>query len=92
MNFFGLIIGVLAMAIIGAGHIVVVKVEYHLGTRTWPLFLVAGVASLTASLFAEDSLTSGTLGILGFSLLWSIHELFKQEERVRKGWFPKKEK
>ena len=37
-----------------------------------------------------DKFLSGGFGILGFALLWSIHELFQQKERVRKGWFPKK--
>ncbi|WP_374760603.1 DUF4491 family protein [Clostridium sporogenes] len=29
------------------------------------------------------------LAVLGFSLFWSIGELRQQEERVKKGWFPK---
>ena len=37
-----------------------------------------------------DKFLSGGFGILGFALLWSIHELFQQKERVRKGRFPKK--
>ena len=28
------------------------------------------------------------VGVFGFSCLWSIIELFKQHERVEKGWFP----
>jgi len=32
---------------------------------------------------------SAILATLGFSLLWSIHELFQQRKRVEKGWFPK---
>ena len=28
------------------------------------------------------------LGIFAFSSFWSIGEVFKQRERVRKGWFP----
>lgn len=27
--------------------------------------------------------------ITGFSCFWSIKELFEQEKRVEKGWFPK---
>ena len=34
----------------------------------------------------------GMLGILAFSCFWSIRELFEQEQRVKKGWFPKNEK
>lgn len=28
------------------------------------------------------------LGVLGCTFLWSIQELYEQEERVKKGWFP----
>ena len=28
------------------------------------------------------------LGIFAYSSFWSIGEVFKQRERVRKGWFP----
>jgi len=28
------------------------------------------------------------LGVVGFSSFWSILELFKQRQRVNKGWFP----
>ncbi|HIT47433.1 MAG TPA: DUF4491 family protein, partial [Candidatus Cryptobacteroides merdipullorum] len=27
-------------------------------------------------------------GVAAFSAFWSIVELFEQEKRVRKGWFP----
>ena len=32
------------------------------------------------------------VGVTAFSCFWSILELFEQRERVRKGWFPRKEK
>jgi hypothetical protein len=44
------------------------------------------------SLLIDDTFLSGGFGILGFALLWSIYELFKQKERVKKGWFPKNPK
>jgi hypothetical protein len=90
MNIQGPIIGLVAFLIIGIFHPIVVKSEYHLGTRIWPLFLVVGIASIVFSLFVEHTVVSAILGIFGFSALWSIHELFEQVERVRKGWFPKK--
>ena len=30
--------------------------------------------------------------VFAASSLWSIRELFQQEKRVEKGWFPKKDK
>jgi hypothetical protein len=32
--------------------------------------------------------TGNAVGILGCTFLWSIQELYEQEERVKKGWFP----
>ena len=75
---------------IGILHPVVIKAEYYWGTRVWPLFLVAGLACISASLFVAATAASAILGTSGFSLLWSIHELFEQRERVKKGWFPKR--
>lgn len=88
MNFKGLIIGVIVFVIIGIFHPIVIKTEYYFGKKVWPVFLIVGVLLIGASVFVSDILISVVIGILGFSSLWSIHELIEQEERVRKGWFP----
>ncbi len=88
MNFSGILIGLGAFLIIGILHPVVIKAEYYWGKRCWPLFLVAGLASTTASLFVPVPAVSALCAVLGFSLFWGIGELFEQEDRVRKGWFP----
>lgn len=90
MNFQGIIIGIAAFLIIGILHPVVIKTEYHFGKKVWPFFLISGLICIGLSLFIENMAPSTLLSILGFSLLWSIHELFEQEKRVDKGWFPKK--
>ena len=51
-----------------------------------------GVASVVGALFVEDVLISTLLAVWGASSFWSIGELFEQRERVRRGWFPKREK
>jgi hypothetical protein len=48
-----------------------------------------GIACSAGALFVEEVFWSALLGIVGFSSFWTIKELFEQEERVRKGWFPK---
>ena len=58
----------------------------------WPVFLCAGLLLAVVSLLTENVYGAAVLGILAFSCFWSIRELFEQEQRVRKGWFPKKEK
>lgn len=88
MYFTGIIIAVSTFLIIGIFHPIVIKTEYYTGTRFWWLFLIAGIAAVTAALFVENIIVSSILGVLGASCLWSIGELFEQKERVRKGWFP----
>jgi hypothetical protein len=89
MNFQGILIGAAAFIIIGLFHPLVIRAEYHFGTRIWPLFFVVGAVALILSLFLENTLWSAILGVFGFSSLWSIREVFEQAERVAKGWFPR---
>lgn len=88
MNFIGIIIGAGAFLCIGIFHPIVIKAEYYLGTRCWWIFAIAGIAAVVLSLFLKDMILSTLLGVFAFSSFWGIHELFEQEERVKKGWFP----
>jgi len=47
---------------------------------------------IIAAIFVKSELTSGILGIVDFIFLWSIHKIFKQKKRVKKGRFPKNPK
>lgn len=88
MNFQGLIIGAAAFLIIGLFHPIVIKSEYYVGKKVWPIFLAAGIILIVLSMLVNNTIISSIIGIAGFTSLWSIHELFEQEERVKKGWFP----
>lgn len=90
VNFFGIIVGVATFVIIGAFHPIVIKAEYHFGKRCWPAFLIAGLVCIAASLLIWNLYLSTLLAIVAFTSLWGIHELFEQEKRVHKGWYPKK--
>lgn len=90
LNFYGLIIGLVMLISTGLGHIIVIKGEYHFGVKLWPLFLIVGIFCSFSSFIVKNDLLSGSLGIIGVTFLWGIHELIQQRERVRKGWFPKK--
>ena len=92
MNFQGILIGGAAFLIIGVFHPIVIKAEYHYGTRIWPIFLLVGVAFSLVSLFVDNTVWAAILGVFGFSSLWSIRETFEQAERVKKGWFPRNPK
>lgn len=84
----GLVIGALSFLIIGLFHPIIIKCEYYFTLRVWPVFLVGGLIACAVSLFVENIIVSGGLAVLGFTMLWSIKELYEQAERVRKGWFP----
>lgn len=83
----GIIIGLVAFLVIGIFHPIVIKSEYYFSKRIWPVFLIMGVAFIILSAFVTNETVSAILGVTGFSSFWSIHEIFKQEERVKKGWF-----
>lgn len=91
MNFEGPLIGLATFLIIGVFHPIVIKTEYYFGTRPWWIFLLLGLGCIAGALFVESTLASALLGVTGFSSLWTILELFEQKERVKKGWFPKRE-
>lgn len=88
----GLFIGICTFLIIGLFHPIVVKVEYYWGTKSWWMFLVLGIVGVAGSLWVDNVIGSSLLGVFAFSSFWTIKEIFEQEERVRKGWFPKNPK
>ena len=92
MNTDGILIGALAFFLIGIFHPIVIWSEYYFGSRCWPAFLAAGLLFLAASVCSGGTLLSVAFGITGFSCLWSILELKEQEKRVKRGWFPKRER
>lgn len=78
MNFEGIIIGIGAFLIIGILHPVVIKAEYYIGKRIWPVFLIGGF--FHSAVFIHRKCNNYSVNwCLGFSLLWGIHELFKQK-------------
>ena len=88
----GILIGICTFLIIGLFHPIVVKAEYYWGTRCWWIFLLLGIVGVIASLYTENILIASLLGVFAFSSFWTIKEVFEQEERVKKGWFPKNPK
>ncbi len=85
----GLIIGISTFLIIGVFHPIVIKCEYYFGTRCWWWFLVLGIVCVLLSVLTADVLLSTLLGVIAFSSFWTIKEIFDQQERVHKGWFPR---
>lgn len=89
MNFTGILVGLATFLIIGIFHPIVIKAEYHLGVRCWWMFVIAGLLFAAISLCLDNLILSTICGVVSFSSFWSILELFQQNKRVNKGWFPK---
>lgn len=92
LHFKGLCIGIATFLIIGMFHPIVIKAEYYWGTKCWWFFLFVGIAGIGGALLLADIFWSALCGVFAFSSLWSIKEIFEQEERVHKGWFPRNPK
>ena len=92
MNLNGIIVGAAVFLIIGICHPIVIKMEYHWGKQSWWLLAVGGAAFAAASLFVDNRVLSTILGAAAFSFFWGILEIFAQEKRVLKGWFPENPK
>lgn len=90
MNFIGILFGLFVFFSIGIYHVIVVKIEYHLGTWPWVIFLLLGLGCIYLSLMSKGQVVSILWGYMGFINLWTIKELFEQRKRVQKGWYPGK--
>lgn len=88
LNFEGLAIGVCTFLIIGVFHPLVIKGEYYWGLRVNYAFAALGIISACLALITKGLFLSAILAVIAFSSFWSIREVYEQQERVRKGWFP----
>ena len=92
MNFTGILVGAVVFFTIGICHPLVIKAEYHFGLKSWWLFLAVGIVFSAGSIFCGNQTVAILMGGVAFSFLWGIHEVFEQEQRVLKGWFPENPK
>lgn len=92
IHFDGLLIGIVTFLVIGLFHPIIIKAEYHWGTKCWGVFFCLGILGVLISLFIDNVFISALCGVFAFSSFWAIKEIFEQQERVRKGWFPKNPK
>ena len=91
-NLLGLAIGLCTFLVIGLFHPLVIKGEYYFSVKIWWAFLALGIVCCIGAYLADDLFWSIMLGVAGFSSFWGIGEVFEQEKRVQKGWFPRNTK
>ena len=92
MNYTGLVIAVINLLVIGLFHPLVIWGEYYFTKKIWPVFALAGGVFMVLSVRSESDLYSSVYAVIATTCFWSILELYQQEKRVEKGWFPKNPK
>lgn len=92
LNWEGLGIGVCTFLIIGMFHPLVIKGEYHFGLKVNYAFAILGIITAVLALLTKGVFLSALLAVVSFSSFWSILEVYEQQKRVRKGWFPENPK
>ena len=88
MNFFGILIGIFTLLIIGLGFPLVIQTERRLGYLWWPYMLGLGIFIILVSLFLRNDWLSVLVGVIGGTFVWGSTELKEQAIRAELGWFP----
>ena len=88
MNFFGILIGIVTLLIIGLGFPLVIRGERHFGYWSWVYMMGIGALTIIASLFVQNDWGSVMVGVIGATFVWGSTELKEQAVRAEIGWFP----
>jgi hypothetical protein len=88
VTWFGLLLGLASLFIIGLGFVWVIRGERYFGYLWWPYVMGLGILLIIFSLFLEINWASGLLGVTGGSLIWGATEFKDQAVRAELGWFP----
>ena len=88
MNFFGPLIGLVTLLIIGLGFPLVIQGERRFGYLWWPYMMGIGFLIVIFSLFISTNWLSVVVGVLGATFVWGSTELKEQTVRTELGWYP----
>ena len=88
MNFFGTLIGITTLLIIGLGFPLVIRGERHFGYHWWPYMMGIGFLIIAASLFIQNDWLCVIVAVVGATFVWGSTELKEQAVRTELGWFP----
>ena len=88
MNYFGLLVGIATLFIIGLGFPLVIHGERILGFLWWPYMMLIGIIFVIVALFMQIDWISALLGVLGATFVWGSTELKEQAVRTELGWYP----
>jgi len=88
MNYFGLLIGITTLFIIGLGFPLVIHGERIFGFLWWPYMMTIGIVVIVVSLFIQIDWFSALIGVIGATFVWGSTELREQAVRAEIGWYP----
>ena len=88
MNWFGCLLGIASLFIIGLGFVWVIRGERYFGYLWWPYVMGLGLALVLSSLVIANDWASALVGVLGASVIWGSTELKEQAVRGELGWYP----
>jgi len=88
MNWFGLLLGIATLFIVGFGFFGVIRGERFFGLTWWPYLIGLGILTICGSLFVASIWGSALMGSFGASLIWGATELKEQAVRAELGWYP----
>lgn len=88
MSFFGPLISIVTLFIIGLGFPLVIQGERRFSYLCWPYLMGIGFLLIIVSLFVSISWLSAVVGVLGATFVWGSTELKEQAIRVEIGWYP----
>ena len=88
MNWFGFLLGIATLFIIGLGFVWVIRGERYFGYLWWPYVMGFGILLVIAPLFLNNDWASALLGVTGASLVWGSTEFKEQAVRAELGWYP----
>lgn len=88
MNYFGFLIGIATLFIIGLGFPLVIHGERILGFLWWPYLMGVGILLAVISLWIQIDWLSVLVGVLGATFVWGSTELKEQAVRAEIGWYP----
>lgn len=90
MNTLGLTAAITAFLTIWIGHVAVRKIEAEARNIKTPMFIAIAFGLITGyfSLISVNRPLSTVLGILGITLLWDAFEIYRQQNRIKKGHAP----
>ncbi|MBI5841935.1 MAG: DUF4491 family protein [Chloroflexi bacterium] len=88
MNYFGILVGIATLLIIGLGFPLVIRGERTFGYLCWPYMMGLGILIILASLFIQNNWLCVIVAVIGATFVWGSTELKEQAVRAELGWFP----